>query len=107
MSEGDMDPGQVWEAFFGVDNGGAFFRSSLHLLMLIPPAAFDTALERISTEATLGPLLRPSGYVDGRRFQNARDYEAVLRAAGDLRRTLERITQRSIEAAGHEVTHGR
>ena len=82
-----MTPDQVWDAFLGAGHG-ALFRSAMALMLMIPPDAFDDAVGRIERETTVGPLLNPSGYTDGRRFDNARDYVDVLAAAGRLRAVL-------------------
>ncbi len=96
----DMTPDDVWEALLGEGNGGPFFRSALALLSLVPPQAFADAVDRIGRETTLGPLLQPQNYLDGRRFDNARDYADVLRAAGHLRAVLERVAARPSPAGG-------
>ncbi len=36
------------------------------------------AIENISKETTIGPLLNPSTYVGGQRFENADNYQHIL-----------------------------
>lgn len=85
-----MNANQVWDTFLGAGNG-SLFRSAVQLMVMIPETAFTEAREKIETETALGPLVDPSAYVDGRRFDNARDYQKLLRAALDFRRALSAI----------------
>jgi hypothetical protein len=75
-------------AFLGDEGQGAAVRTALELLCLVPAESLAKAVKPIDRETTLGPLLHPSAYLDGRRFDNAAEYTKVLRAVRDLRRLL-------------------
>jgi hypothetical protein len=54
----------------------------------IPAGAFQKAAQRIDREASIGPMLDPSAYLDGRRFDNARKYTDILNAANMLQEAI-------------------
>lgn len=90
--------GTIWEVLFGEERGFAV-RQALTLLSAanISVEEVDLAIVQIGRETTLGPLLDPSAYVDGRRFDNAHDYAEMLRAIRGVIRCLAAAQARSRE----------
>lgn len=82
-----MTPDEIWETIVG-EEYGAILRSALATLALVPSDVMIDAINKISRETAVGPLLNPSAYLDGRRWDNARQYQQVLGAAAELRRLL-------------------
>lgn len=82
-----MQPDDVWDALVG-DGYGAALRIALQTLMLVPLEKLSEAVDRVNRETAIGPLTNPSAYLDGRRWKNAEDYAAILRATLTLRRLL-------------------
>lgn len=80
----------IWEVLLGPAKG-AMVRSSLSLLVAagITPEEISAAIQAIDRETAIGPLLNPTAYLDGRRFDNAREYIDVLRALHALTKALE------------------
>lgn len=85
-----MNGEQVWGSFFGDECKGSLVRQALSLLVMsgVTPAECQEAVYRIEREVSIGPLLNPTAFLDGRRFDNAREYAETLRALGGLLRTL-------------------
>lgn len=94
----EMTPDEVWCAFVG--ERGIFLRQALTMLLMVPEEKIRQGIEQIERETALGPLLNPSAYVDGTRFDNARDYLEVLEAACKLRGVLARVMERGCTAIG-------
>jgi len=82
------NPDEVWPAIMGNPCYGSAMRMCLVLFAQIPAEAISEALRRIEHEISIGPLIDPSAYVDGRRLDNAADYKRVLKAALELRKAL-------------------
>jgi hypothetical protein len=91
----EMTAADVWPAIMRDEVHGMAVRQALAFLMMVPPEAFAEAINRIGRETSLGPLLDPTAYLDGRRFDNATDYAAVLNAAAKLRAELGRAADRA------------
>lgn len=87
-TEKPVELAMVWQAIMGDPAHGSAVRIALCLLQTVPIAAFRGAIDRIRREATVGPLLNPSAYLDGRRWKNAEQYLEILNAARLLRRAL-------------------
>lgn len=81
-----MNGGAVWDAF--VPNYGNQVVMALHLVRQIPVDILLEGARRIDTETAIGPLINPSAYTDGARFDNAREYIRVLKAMAELRRAI-------------------
>jgi len=70
-----------------------------HSTRVLSVDSLRSAIERINRETAIGPLLNPSVYVDGRRFNNAREYCDVLEAILRLR-TLVKDPAENTQPAG-------
>ena len=84
-----MSGAEVWAALM-CDNvsHGSLIHVMLGALRTIPVEAFEAAIYRIQRETTIGPLLDPTAYLDGRQFDNAREFVDILRALRDVRQLL-------------------
>jgi len=80
----------VWPIIVGEEHGD-LVRSILMQLLLIDEKVFDETIRKIDIETAMGPLLDPSAYTDGRRFDNAREYAKILRALLELKRCLPKV----------------
>jgi len=71
----------IWEVLLGPAKG-AMVRSALSLLVAagVTPEEISAAIQAIDRETAIGPLTNPTAYLDGRRFDNAREYIDTLRA---------------------------
>jgi hypothetical protein len=97
-----MGPNEVWDTFLG-EGRGAVFRSVTTMLSLIPLDAFNEAESLINRELSVGPLLNPSAYVGGERFDNATNYIEVIRAARQFRAVLEKHLARQTTNPTHNA----
>jgi hypothetical protein len=77
------------EVFFG-DDRGAQLRLAFTLLrnVELSDAEVSTALQQLEHESAIGPMLNPTAYLDGRRFDNIAYWKRVLGAVADLKRVL-------------------
>lgn len=80
-----VSPDQVWTVFLGDERYGVAFRTAMTALAMIPPEQFDKARQMISHETTIGPMVDPSTYVSGGRFDNAKKFLDLIEAARKLR----------------------
>jgi len=90
-------PQDVWPTLVGYQADGALpliFR----VLKDVDPDHLREGLRRIEHETALGPLLDPSAYVGGKRFDNMQDYRDVLQATLSLVETLRRIVLRDVQS---------
>ena len=81
-------PEQIWGAIMQNDREAMSMMMGLSMLILVPEQSMRAAIERIKLETSIGPMTNPSAYQDGTRFENARQYKAVLVAAAELRKAL-------------------
>lgn len=81
---------EVMSVFLGEDYG-PIVKSALTLLSAIPPRVFIDASNKINRETTIGPFINPTAYLDGRRFENAREYCDLFEKLGAVTRFLERF----------------
>lgn len=82
----EVSAGEVWFVLLGEE--GAYMRMALQVLRMVPAEKIIEAIGKIETETTVGPLINPTAYLDGKKWRNADEYLRVLRAAVNLRRTL-------------------
>lgn len=85
-----MSPNAIFDTFLG-EGHGCLFRSAMTTLAMIPASVFTEAIRKIETEEAIGPLMDPTAYIDGRRFDNAQNYKRLFSAARPLRDLLEEI----------------
>lgn len=93
MSESmkQMTPDEVWQSFLG-EEAGTVFRQAMMLLNLVPIEALEQGIDRINRELSIGPMINPTAYLGGKRFDNAREYIETISLALRLRGFME--TQR-------------
>jgi len=101
-TQAEMRPDAAWSAIVGEEHG-PFVRHILIALTSIPKNTFREAVDRIEHEETIGPLINPTAYLDGRRWANAREYKAILSALHNLRTLLPEEVQRSGSSAPEGV----
>lgn len=90
MQGQQFDASNAWLAIIGDEHGGTV-RLCLAFLSKVPESVCIDAINRIGRETSIGPMLNPTAYLDGRRFDNARDYIDVLNAMRPLLRVLNRL----------------
>jgi hypothetical protein len=83
-----MNSSDIWTAVCNDERNGMMLRSACAMLMTVPAAALIDAVKRIEIETTVGPITNPSAYLDGRRFDNAKEWVRLLEAAIQLRQAL-------------------
>lgn len=96
----DVNPGiNLFEVCFGPEKAVAV-RGALTMLVLsgLAPEEVSDAIRRIDRETAIGPMLDPTAYLNGRRFDNAAEHCSVLRALHSLivalepaRRTIQEV----------------
>ena len=74
-----MNAIHAWTAICGQQHG-AIVAAAMAAVGQVPPEVFRDARERIENEIMIGPLVRPSQYLDGRCYKNAAGYVAILEA---------------------------
>jgi hypothetical protein len=77
----------VWPAFVG-EQHGSLLQAALGALATIPAQVYQEAIDKIQHEIAIGPLFNPTGYMDGRLFDNANQYTRILRALIELKKHL-------------------
>lgn len=82
------DPNVVWPALLGDVHHGSAVQSALCMLYQVPSESLTAALGRLEQETTIGPVIDPSAYQDGRLFENAGAYRQVLEALRTLREAM-------------------
>lgn len=85
-----MTPTDVWPAIMADHAQGLALHTILRILNEVPTDALIDAMNRIERETTIGPMTNPTAYLDGRRFDNARVYQTVLRHLAEIRGVMER-----------------
>src|SRR4051812_13077824 len=102
MQTDEMSPAGVWPTFLG-EEFGCTIQLTLSVLAQLPRdrllETIDKAVDGIEREVSLGPLLNPSGYLDGRRFDNADQYVRILAALRSLVGQLPEFPCKSNSAA--------
>ena len=53
-------------------------RMACQLLAEIDPAQIDKVIDTLNTATTIGPMMDPTAYQDGRRFDNARNIVELM-----------------------------
>lgn len=88
MKQRQITGSEVWRALIG-DEHGDRVRMILVALRDVPGETFVRAVAKIDHETTIGPLLNPTAYRDGARFDNADQYTAVLSKLAELRELIQ------------------
>ena len=83
-----------WVAFLQDEGQAVFLMNGLRMLAMVSPEAIENGIKIIDHETALGPLMDPSAYRGGERFQNARDYTETLRLLQPLIKHLKEVKQR-------------
>ena len=76
----------VWIAIVGPM--GPILRMALAAIVMVPSKAIAEAIGRIEHETSIGPMLNPTAYLNGVRFENGRKYQEVLRAVLALQKAV-------------------
>jgi hypothetical protein len=88
----DLHAMMFWPTVLQDDNLGISVRSVLMLLTLIDKkqlqGASVLAMQNIESVTAIGPIMNPSAWLGGTRFDNARETKAVLTALLNLRDLL-------------------
>lgn len=81
-----------WHTFLGMEHGPVF-ANALRIIALMPLDEIEPLIKKaignIQAETTLGPLMDPTAYQGGERFDNAHHYINVMRKFLELRRAME------------------
>jgi len=92
----EIDPQNLWEMLLGEDDGMKV-RIALTALWEVDPTIFSKAINEISMNESVMPLLDPSSWLDGTRSDNSRHYKDVLHKLKELTEVLnEKRGNRSI-----------
>lgn len=90
--EAQIEAQDFWCVVLQDDELGHNVRNLLSLLTLIPKkklqGASVAAMQNIERASAIGPLLNPTAWLGGERFDNARETKAVLKALIALRDLL-------------------
>ena len=84
----DINPNEVWPAIMGDARYGAAIQASLAMLMQVPVKAMMAGLDRLEREASIGPMINPTAYLDGALFKSADAYKRALQRVMAVRRAL-------------------
>lgn len=79
---------------FGEENEGAI-RLAFTALASIPPEKWREAIQAINHQESIMPMLDPSAWTNGKRFDNARAYKEIFSLALPLSRKLREIKDTS------------
>jgi len=92
MPNTDPGPAAFWPIVLSDDELGHSVRNLLSLLALIPKdklrGASVFAMQQIERATAIGPLLDPSAWMGGKRFDNAHETKAILQKLIELRELL-------------------
>lgn len=70
---------------------GPLVRSALSILEIIPLEDFQEAVSKIGRVETVGPLIDPTAWVDGRRFDNAVKWRELLTRLVELKKAMKEL----------------
>lgn len=108
MNMNDMNkfkPSDVWPTI--LPECGGMVQAILSYLASVQDKLLpeiSAAREQIERETTLGPLLNPTAYLGGNRFDNAEQYQQILSALATLVYLLPKPPEAPVDTKGEEVT---
>ena len=87
MSE-TMTGNDIWSTILGDVAQGICARQAMFCIAQLDKETLSDAISSIERETSIGPMMNPSAYLDGSRFDNAREYKAILRKLIELRELI-------------------
>ena len=67
-----------WADIIGDDMQGLFLRNALMMIKEVDPEKIREGIQKLDHATTMGPMLDPTAWMGGERFDNARDYRQTL-----------------------------
>lgn len=84
---------EIWTAILGDNENGCSFAVVLGAIAMVDREAIANGIVRIGHETSIGPMVNPTAYLDGRRFRNGDLYRDILVAARGLKDALDKCMQ--------------
>jgi len=83
-----ITPVEYWVTVLG-ESSGAVAHSALSMIRLLNPEAIAEGIDRLNHLETIGPMIDPTAWLDGRLWRNSKQLRDVLEKLLTLRRALE------------------
>lgn len=86
-----IDPNNRYNLLYELfgDENGEMLRQTLVWLMLYGPEEFKKAIDRLDHLESMGPVLDPSAWTNGKRFKDARNWKEIFEHLKKLAHVLQ------------------